>query len=84
MLIRYGFDIALDVGQPTTTILTMMDVHSEVRSGVVRESALDLSPIMPAQRFVDDHGNVVRRLTVSAGVTSLHLDGRLSLRWKHG
>ena len=75
MLIRYGFDIALNVGQPTTTILTMMDVHSEIRSGVVQESALEISPMMQAERFVDDHGNVVRRLTASAGETSLHLDG---------
>lgn len=75
MLIRYGFDIALNVGQPATTILTMMDVHSEIRSGVLQESALELSPVLPAQRFVDEHGNVVRRLTASAGVTSMHLDG---------
>ena len=35
MHIRYGFDIALNLAQPTTTILTMMDVHSDVRCGVV-------------------------------------------------
>jgi transglutaminase-like putative cysteine protease len=75
MQIRYGFDIALNVGQPRTAILTMMDVHSEVRSGVVQESALELFPIIPAQRFVDDHGNVVRRLTAAAGEVSLRLDG---------
>jgi transglutaminase-like putative cysteine protease len=74
MQIRYGFDIALDLAQPTT-VLTMMDVHSDVRSGVVEESALEMSPIVPAQRFVDDHGNVVRRLFAPAGVTSLRLDG---------
>ena len=37
MLIRYGFDIALDLVQPTTTILTMMDVHSDVRCGITEE-----------------------------------------------
>ena len=74
MRIRYGFDIALDLAQPTT-ILTMMDVHSDVRCGVAEESPLELSPIMPVQRFVDDHGNVVRRLFAPAGVTSLRLDG---------
>jgi transglutaminase-like putative cysteine protease len=74
MQIRYGFDIALNLAQPTT-ILTMMDVHSDVRAGVIGESALEMSPIMPAQRLVDDHGNVVRRLSAPAGVASLHLDG---------
>jgi transglutaminase-like putative cysteine protease len=52
-----------------------MDVHPEIRSGVVQESVLELAPNMPAERFVDDHGNVVRRLTASAGEASLHLDG---------
>ncbi len=75
MKIRYGFDIALNTVQPTTTILTMMDVHSEVRAGVVEESAFETSPIIPAERFVDDQGNVVRRLSAPAGVVSLRLDG---------
>ena len=75
MHIRYGFDIALNLVQPTTTILTMMDVHSDVRCGVIEESELELTPIMPAGRFVDDSGNVVRRLTAPAGVVSLRLQG---------
>ena len=83
MQIRYGFDIALDLGQPAT-ILTMMDVHSDVRSAVVKELALEVSPIMPAERFVDDNGNVVRRLTAPAGVTSLRLRWRLSRRRTRG
>ena len=74
MQIRYGFDIALDLALPAT-ILTMMDVHSDFRCGVAEESPLEVSPIMPAQRFVDDHGNVVRRLSAPAGVASLRLDG---------
>ena len=75
MLIRYGFDIALDLVQPTTTILTMMDVHSDVRCGITEESELQLTPIIPAERFVDDSGNVIRRLSAPAGVASLRLDG---------
>ena len=75
MLIRYGFDIALNLVQPTTTILTMMDVHSDVRCGVTEESELEFTPIMRAERFVDDSGNVVRRLTAQPGVASLRLDG---------
>ena len=53
MQIRYGFDIALDLAQPAT-VLTMMDVHSDARSGVVQESALELAPILPVQRFIDE------------------------------
>ena len=74
MQIRYGFDIALDFAQPTT-ILTMMDVHSDFRDRVAGETELELAPIIPAERFVDDCGNVVRRLSAPAGTLSLRLDG---------
>ena len=76
MDIRYGFDIAIDFAQPTT-FLSMMDVHSDFRSGIVEETELELEPIIPAQRFVDDSGNVVRRLFAPAGTASLRLSGRL-------
>ena len=74
MQIRYGFDIALNLAQPTT-ILTLMDVHSDVRCGVTQESELELAPVMPAERFVDDSGNVVRRLSAPAGMAALRLQG---------
>jgi transglutaminase-like putative cysteine protease len=74
MDIRYGFDIAVDFAQPTT-FLTMMDVHSDFRRGLVEETALDLEPMIPAERFVDDCGNVVRRLSAPAGMASLRLQG---------
>jgi transglutaminase-like putative cysteine protease len=74
MQIRYGFDIALNLAQPTT-ILTLMDVHSDVRGGVAEESGLELAPVMPVERFVDDSGNIVKRLSAPAGVASLRLQG---------
>ena len=74
MQIRYGFDIALNLAQPTT-ILTLMDVHSDVRCGVAQELELELAPVMPAERFVDDSGNVVRRLSAPAGMAALRLQG---------
>ena len=74
MHIRYGFDIALNLVQPTT-ILTMMDVHSEHRGGIVEETELQLSRAIPAARIVDRHGNVLRRLSADAGPLSLRLEG---------
>ena len=74
MLIRYGFDIALDLAQPST-ILAMMDLHSDVRDRIVEETELKLSPGVVADRFIDGGGNVVRRLTAPAGHVSLRLDG---------
>ncbi len=74
MDIRYGFDITVDFAQPTT-FLAMMDVHSDFRRGVAQETALELEPVIPAERFVDNNGNVVRRLSAPAGATSLRLRG---------
>ena len=74
MEIRYGFDVALQLAQPTT-IITMMDVHSDVRCGVGEESELKVTPAIPTERFVDENGNIVRRLSAPAGVTAFRLDG---------
>jgi transglutaminase-like putative cysteine protease len=74
MHIRYGFDLALDLAQPAT-MLTMMDVHSDFRRGVVEERELEVAPAIAAERFVDDSGNIVRRLSAPAGSVSLRLQG---------
>jgi transglutaminase-like putative cysteine protease len=74
MQIRYGFDVALDLAQPAT-ILAMMDVHSDFRPCVAEETELELAPLMSAERFVDDSGNIVRRLSAPAGTVSLRLQG---------
>ena len=42
MLIRYGFDIALELAQPST-ILAMMDVHSDVRDRIADETELNFA-----------------------------------------
>jgi len=74
MYIRYGFDIALNLSQPTT-ILTMMDVHSDCRDAIVEETDLELTPATPAAKIVDLHGNLVRRLSADGGQAALRLEG---------
>jgi transglutaminase-like putative cysteine protease len=74
MHIRYGFDVALDLAQPTT-VLTMMDVHSDFRRSVADETELEVAPAIAVECFVDDSGNVVRRLSAPAGSVSLRLEG---------
>jgi hypothetical protein len=74
MQIRYGFDIALEVAQPAT-ILAMMDVHSDRRHCIAKETDLGLSPAIAADRFIDGRGNIVRRLSAPAGCLSLRLEG---------
>jgi|SRR5579871_4012459 len=74
MDIRYGFDISLELAQPAT-ILTMMDVHSDFRRSVAEESEVEMSSPMTGDRFVDAWGNVVRRLSAPAGLSSLRQRG---------
>jgi transglutaminase-like putative cysteine protease len=74
MHIRYGYDIALELAQPAT-ILAMADVHSDFRRDIVEETELEVAPAMGVERFVDDSGNVVRRLSAPAGPVSLRLQG---------
>ena len=74
MNIRYGFDIALELPQPTT-ILATMDVHSDFRHCIAKETELELSPAIAAERFVDGHGNIVKRLSAPAGPVSMRLEG---------
>jgi len=74
MHIRYGYDIALELAQPAT-ILAMADVHSDFRGCIVEETEFEVVPAMAAERFVDDSGNVVRRLSAPAGSVSLRLQG---------
>jgi transglutaminase-like putative cysteine protease len=74
MHVRYGFDIVLDLAQPTT-ILTMMDVHSDYRHAIVGETELELSPAIPTATLVDRGGNVIRRFSAEGGSLSLRLEG---------
>jgi transglutaminase-like putative cysteine protease len=74
MQIRYGFDIGMKVAQPAA-VLTMMDVHSDHRAGILEETELQLSHAIDVKRFVDHSGNVLRRLFSGAGPLLLRLEG---------
>jgi transglutaminase-like putative cysteine protease len=74
MHIRYGYDIALELAQPAT-ILAIADVHSDFRRDIVEETELKVAPAVRAERYIDDMGNVVRRLSAPAGQVSLRLQG---------
>ena len=74
MHIRYGYDIALELAQPAT-ILAMADVHSDFRDDIVEETELEVAAAVAAERYIDDIGNVVRRLSAPAGQVSLRLQG---------
>jgi transglutaminase-like putative cysteine protease len=77
MQIRYGFDIELELFQPTT-IVTVMDVHPSRHSDILEESGLHCNQDPHFEKFIDCFGNVSRRITAAAGTLSLKLQGLVS------
>jgi transglutaminase-like putative cysteine protease len=74
MQIRYGFDIELELLQPTT-IVTVMDIHPSRRSDVVEESGLHRNQDIRFEKFIDCFGNVSRRINADAGSLAIKLQG---------
>lgn len=74
MLIRYGYDIEIELFD-TTTIITAMDVHSSRRCSSAEESELQVSQPIPVETFADADGNVLRRMTGEPGILRLRLEG---------
>jgi hypothetical protein len=72
MLIRYGFDIDIQLWQPTT-LITAMDVHESQRDAITWESGFELSDGARLETFFDDEGNKLRRLTAGPGVLGMKL-----------
>jgi transglutaminase-like putative cysteine protease len=77
MLVRYGYDIEIELFQPTT-IVAAMDVHSSCRHCIVQESEFKVSQPLSIETFVDFNGNVLKRMTAQAGLLSLKLEGVLA------
>jgi transglutaminase-like putative cysteine protease len=74
MLIRYGFDIEIQLWQPTT-LITTMDVHASQRDAVTWESGFQLSEGARLETFFDEEGNKLRRLTAGSGILGMKLAG---------
>ena len=74
MLIRYGYDIELELFQKTT-IVTAMDVHSSQGPGVFQERELHVSQPISVETCSDQDGNVIRRMTGEQGFLALRLEG---------
>jgi transglutaminase-like putative cysteine protease len=77
MQIRYGFDIELELFQPTT-IVTVMDVHPTRHSNVIEESGLHCNQDIRFEKFIDCFGNVSRRINADAGPLAIKLQGLLN------
>ena len=73
MLIRYGFDIDIQLWQPTT-LITAMDVHESQRNAIVGENEFQTSTGVRVHTWHDE-GNKLRRLTEGPCILGLQLNG---------
>src|SRR5579871_6812300 len=74
MLIRYGFEIDIQLSQPTT-LITAMDVHESQRRAIHWETEFNTSPKIETRTIVDEEGNRLRRFHAQPGVLELRLLG---------
>jgi transglutaminase-like putative cysteine protease len=74
MLIEYGYNIEIELLQPSAIILAM-DVHCSERQKIVRESQLKVSQDVIIEPFIDRNGNMLRRLEALPGLLSVQLSG---------
>lgn len=76
MLIKYGFDIAITVQQPTP-LITLLDVTDERRADIVRETNLSTLPSVAAATYRDPFGNFCRRMVAPKGTFRLTREGTI-------
>jgi transglutaminase-like putative cysteine protease len=74
MRIRYGFDIEIDVSQPTT-ILTAFDVEARRRGDIVWERPLLTDRVARIELYTDIFGNRCRRIQATPGTVRLAMEG---------
>lgn len=74
MLIRYGFHIDLEFGQPST-LVTAMDIHPDRWSDIVVETSSPYGRACRSRTFLDAHGNFCRRIDLDGGPITLACEG---------
>ena len=74
MLIRLGYEIAIDCPQPVA-LISKLDVHDERQPQLLRQSEVETTPFTEGQTYRDRFGNHCRRYLAPAGEFRLQFDG---------
>ncbi|MDP3255049.1 MAG: transglutaminase family protein [Bosea sp. (in: a-proteobacteria)] len=80
MHIRYGYNIEIQCGQDLP-LVTLLDVHPSRRHDLVRPdhmtvtSLLDPARVVPTTQYIDQFGNICRRITAPAGGIIMRAEG---------
>lgn len=82
MLINYGFEIAINVPQPTP-IITLLDITEGRRADVLTESAFVTTPEVSNSQYRDQFNNRCRRMVAPPGDFLITLNGTIRDRGEH-
>ncbi|KQZ91463.1 transglutaminase [Mesorhizobium sp. Root157] len=66
MLIRLGYEIAIECDQDTP-IVSMLDIRTERQGDITRQTEVLTSPEVPTSLYFDIYGNACRRFVAPAG-----------------
>jgi len=66
MLIRLGYEIAIDCVAATPTV-SLLDINPDRQGDIKRQTRVLTSPSVPTRTYRDGHGNICRRFTAPAG-----------------
>lgn len=66
MLIRLGYEIAIECVQ-ATPVISLLEIHSDRQADIKRQTRVLTSPAVPTRLCRDPHGNACRRFTAPAG-----------------
>lgn len=73
MLIRLGYEIAIECQQPTP-LISLLEIHQDRQADIKRQTDVLTSPSVPSSVYHDLHGNACRRFTAPAGAFRILYD----------
>lgn len=73
MLIRLGYQIGLELPQPTP-VVTALEIHPDRKRDLRWESGFIASPHIPTHTYTDAYGNRCRRFIAPAGLVTMRYD----------
>ncbi|MFN6979410.1 MAG: transglutaminase-like domain-containing protein [Gemmobacter sp.] len=76
MLIRFGYDIAIEVAQ-VTPVVCLLSIRPERLDDIERQSAVTTSPAVPTHLYHDMFGNTCRRFMAPPGLFSIRSDSTI-------
>jgi transglutaminase-like putative cysteine protease len=66
MLIRLGYEIAIECQQPTP-VVSLLEIHTDRQADIKRQTSVLTSPSVPTHTYQDWFGNTCRRFMAPAG-----------------